>query len=271
MRLHDASRLGEVTSWYQERGPYAVRFARTEEDRERVQRLRFEVFARELGATVQGADRGLDVDPLDARADHLMVVERTSGECVGTYRLATLSQVGAQVGAQAGAQAGDAPGFYTCRIFDLNELDARVARDGVELGRACVAIQHRTRGVFQLLLRGIGAYLARSGKQFLFGCGSVPLKDPGQARMAIEEIEREGWLDVSLPVLPTPAYTPTFPDATSGARPEIPALLYVYCGIGARLASAPAYDPDFRTLDFFVLLDLERVEPRAYARYCDPR
>lgn len=245
--------------WLEQRGDYAIRFARTAEDRRLVQALRYEVFSRELGARVDGADRGLDIDPLDERADHLMVIDRSTGACVGSYRLVVQEQV------------VPGPGFYTQRIFDLGALDPGVLRDGVELGRACVDLRHRTRGVFQLLLRGIGAHLVRTGKRYLFGCGSVPLKEPGQSPRAIEDVEREGWIDHGLAVGPTEAYAIPTATCSTGARPELPALLYAYCAIGARLGPAPAWDADFGTLDFFVLLDLERVEPRTYARYCLPR
>lgn len=248
-----------LSAWSEDRGPYSIRFANSAEDRHQVQTLRFDVFSRELGATVEGADQELDRDPLDDCTDHLMVLDRESGECVGGYRLATLDQV------------GHVPGFYTQRIFDMTSLGHEVLKEGVELGRACVAIQHRTRGVFHLLLRGIGAYLLRKEKRFLFGCGSVPLKESGQAAATRALIENQGWLDPALGVAPTPRYVPDFSSPTNGAGPEIPALLYAYCAIGARLAPSPAYDPDFRTLDFFVLLDLERVNPRVYARYCLPR
>lgn len=254
-----AGAVTEAAEWREERGDYAIRLARSAEDRRRVQALRFEVFSRELGARVEGAERGLDIDPLDERADHLMVEDRASGACVGSYRLVTREQV------------IPGPGFYTERLFDLASIDPAIRRDGVELGRACVELRHRTRGVFQLLLRGIGAHLLRTRKRYLFGCGSVPLKEPGQAERAIEEVAREGWIDPALPVSPTPAYRLPRQTASSGACPALPALLHAYCAIGARLSGAPAWDADFRTLDFFVLLDLERVEPRTYARYCLPR
>jgi len=213
--------------WCEERGAYAVRFARNAADRRAVQALRYDVFARELGARVEGAEHGLDLDPLDERADHLMVLERATGACVGSYRLATAEQVGA-------------PGFYTERLFQLDRLPSAVRREGVELGRACVALGHRNRGVLQLLLRGIGAHLVETGKRFVFGCGSVGLEGEGQARQALAEIASEDWLDPSLDVTPTPAYRPSYPASSSGSRPEIPALLYAYCAIGARLACAPA-------------------------------
>jgi putative hemolysin len=256
---NEISTRGVLADFCEERGDYLVRFAHDDADRRSAQRLRYEVFAREMGARVEGAELGLDLDPLDEVADHLLVIERATGDCVGSYRLVTRAAL---------ASTDD---FYTRRIFDLSKLPDQHLEDGVELGRACVDLRHRTRGVLQLLLRGIGEYLVRTEKRFLFGCGSVPLKDPAQARLTISEIEKEGWFDPALKVGPTPDYQPRFPDSTTGASPEIPALLYAYCAIGARLAASPAYDADFGTLDFFVLLDLEAVHPRTYARYCGQR
>lgn len=250
---------GSPLAFAESRGRYRVRLAQTEADRWRVQRLRYAVFARELGATVEGAERGLDADPLDARVDHLLVVDEPSGECVGTYRLATLAQV------------GHAPGFYSRRQFDLARLDPKIEAEGVELGRACIALGHRNRGVLHLLLRGIGAYLVRSRKRFLFGCGSVLLKEPSEAEFVVRAIEREGWIDPTLEVAPTEAHR--LPASSGGAAigPDLPPLLHAYCAMGARLAARPAWDPHFRSLDFFVLLDRLAMDPRSAARYCGMR
>lgn len=243
--------------WTELRGPYGVRFARTPEDREAAQRLRFAVFSQELGAIVEGGERELDIDPIDEFADHLMVYEKSTDRCVGTYRLAISEQV------------DDVGGFYSSRIFDLGILTTPVLGQGIELGRACVDADHRTRNVFRLLLRGIGAYWAHSNKRYLFGCGSVPIDCPSHASAVVTLIDQEKWLDASIPVEPRSQYAPpqSQPSEPKDA-PDIPALLSAYCSLGARLAASPAYDPDFRTLDFFVLLDKENVNERAYARYC---
>lgn len=250
---------GERVDFSETRGRYRVRFARSAEDRLRVQRLRYAVFAQELGASVHGAERGLDADPLDALVDHLLVVDETADECVGTYRLATREQVGSE------------PGFYTRRQFDLTRLDPRIEAEGVELGRACIALRHRNRGVLHLLLRGIGAHWTGKRKRFLFGCGSVMLKGPAEAAFVLEAVEREGWIDPALEVEPTGAHRLPRSEGPAVVGPELPALLHAYCAMGARLAARPAWDPEFRSLDFFVLLDRQAMDPRSAARYCGAR
>ncbi|GAB3231691.1 hypothetical protein GCM10027452_43340 [Micromonospora halotolerans] len=51
------------------------------------QRLRHEVFASELGATLHPGAAGLDTDEFDAYCDHLVVLREGTDEVVGTYRL----------------------------------------------------------------------------------------------------------------------------------------------------------------------------------------
>jgi putative hemolysin len=50
------------------------------------------------------------------------------------------------------------------------------------------------------------------------------------------------------------------------ARPNVPPLLKGYLRLGAWVCGAPALDPDFDVADFYVLLSLDRVDPR-YLRH----
>src|SRR3712207_3964521 len=95
------------------------------------QRLRHDVFAAELGATLTGATPdGRDVDEFDDFCDHLIVRDDATGEVVGTYRMLT-----PQAAERAGRRYGDAE-------FDLSPL--RPLRDQlVEAGRSCVHPDHR--------------------------------------------------------------------------------------------------------------------------------
>ncbi len=66
---------------------YTLSIADNPSQVEAAQRLRHQVFAGELGATVSTDTAGLDRDIFDPYCDHLVVRQESSGEVVGTYRL----------------------------------------------------------------------------------------------------------------------------------------------------------------------------------------
>jgi putative hemolysin len=43
---------------------------------------------------------------------------------------------------------------------------------------------------------------------------------------------------------------------------KIPKLFATYLGIGARVCSTPAIDRRFKTIDFFVVLDIHQMDER---------
>ncbi|RPH58718.1 MAG: GNAT family N-acetyltransferase, partial [Burkholderiales bacterium] len=77
-------------------GPLEVLVARERTDIERALRLRYRVFAGELGAALDGAP-GIDRDVFDPYCEHLIVRDRETSEVVGTYRL-LLPERAAEVG-----------------------------------------------------------------------------------------------------------------------------------------------------------------------------
>ena len=107
------------------------------------QRLRHEVFATELGATLRPGAAGLDVDEFDEYCDHLIVREDAPATVVGTYRLLPPGRTGRR---------------YADGEFDLTAL--RPLRDQlVETGRSCVHPDHRSGAVVNLMWAGIARYL----------------------------------------------------------------------------------------------------------------
>ncbi|TBL30637.1 GNAT family N-acetyltransferase, partial [Verrucosispora sp. SN26_14.1] len=52
----------------------------------------------------------------------------------------------------------------------------------------------------------------------------------------------------------------------AGAAGLIPPLLRGYLRLGAQVCGEPGYDPDFGVADYYVLLDLDRMNPR-YRRH----
>ena len=109
-----------------------TRWAAAEADVREAQRLRYLVFAQEMGARLtptEGTPSGLDADHFDPYCDHLLVrvvgPDLSEGLLIGTYRVLT---------PLAAERAG---GFYTDTEFDLAPLHSLRSR-AVELGRSCV-------------------------------------------------------------------------------------------------------------------------------------
>ncbi len=243
-------------------GAYVTRFARTRGELDEVFRLRYEVFNRELGEGLALSDASeRDEDRFDAACHHLVVREQRSGDVVGTYRLMTHEL------------AARGPGFYSSREFDLAGIPNEVLRGGVELGRACIAKQHRGRRVLFHLWRGIGAYLVHNRKRFLFGCASVPTLNPVSLDALGVSLGRGGYVHPTLSVPPCADFEldkrglrPV--DLSSDSHPpEIPSLMRSYFSLGAKVCGGPALDREFGTADYWMLLDADRVDPDTYRRY----
>ncbi len=226
---------------------------------EAAQRLRYRVFAEELGAQLDTVKRGphvstvpadgIDVDDFDAYCDHLIVREDSTGEVVGTYRLLS-PQRAIWLGRR-----------YSDSEFDLSALT--VLRDQlVEAGRSCVHPDHRTGAVINLMWAGIAKYLDTFGYRYLAGCASVSLSDGGTQAAAVRDLAFRKHLSPPelrvKPHLPWAAPTPDQP----GTLTDVPSLLRGYLRLGAWVCGEPAYDPAFGCADFFVLLGIERVNPK---------
>lgn len=239
-------------------GSYQARFARDEQDVERIQRLRFEVFNRELGEGLAASwNNGLDVDPFDAHCHHLLVVHVESGAVVGTYRVQTWEMARAAIG------------FYSDGEFDLSELPEELLRRSVETGRACVDKDHRNGRVITLLWKGLASYIVHNRKSLIFGCCSLTSQDPHVARQTFEFLERGGFVHPQYHAAPRPGfvcYPPDFvPDVNVGVK--LPALFAAYLKLGSRIAGEPAIDREFKTIDFLALLDCDALEPNVRATF----
>jgi len=236
-------------------GPYLVRFARDPADLERVLRLRFEVFNRELGEGLSESWRtGLDRDRFDEVCHHLMLIDAASDTLVGTYRLQTAEQ------ARAGA------GLYCAGEFDLAPLAEIVAR-GVELGRACILREHRQGSALFALWRGLVAHLAWAEKRYFFGCCSLTSQDPRAGLALSRWLEQQGHRHAELCVAPHASHACTVPrERATEPWPTValPKLFGTYLRYGARVVSAPALDREFQTIDWLVLLDARALPARLW-------
>jgi len=229
--------------------------ARIARDRARVRealRLRHRVFAQELGAAAGESSARIDEDRFDAHCQHLVVRDVVSDRVVGTYRI---------LSPEAARRAG---GYYAQSAFDLSQLE--VLRDRmVEVGRACVHPDYRSRGVLLLLWSGLVRYLVDNGHDYVMGSASVSLADGGHAAASIyraasavhmspEDLRTRPFARVPLEAL------------NDQLEVEPPPLLKGYLDLGAWICGEPALDPGLHCADLPLLLPLARMRGR-YARH----
>jgi putative hemolysin len=227
---------------------YSIRIATGGAQVRAAQRLRHQVFAGELGASLHSTEPGLDADGFDALCDHLIIQEDNSGEVVGTYRMLPPNR---------------STRLYADGEFDLSGL-APLRPALVETGRSCVHPDHRTGAAINLMWAGIMRYMHLSGLRWVVGCASVPLADGGATAAGVWQLAQDRYL-------PPPAWRvrpldPWRSDVTVAGRVAVPPLLKGYLRLGAWICGEPAHDRDFGTADFFVLLSLDRIDPR-YTRH----
>jgi putative hemolysin len=231
---------------------YVVRFAENVEEVEAALKLRFEVFNLELG---EGLDEsfitGRDRDQFDATCQHLIVIEKARDQIVGTYRLRTLEM----------AQTSE--GFYSAGEFDLQLLPVEVLEQSVELGRACIARQHRDRQVLFLLWKALARYAVYEDKRFLFGCCSLKSQEPGEGQKLLGQLSDKGHMHSSFCVNPRRGFDcETNSSQTWPVEVKVPRLFRTYLSIGAKVCGSPAIDRRFKTIDFFVMFDLLKMSER---------
>lgn len=230
----------------------SVAWARHQDEVVEAQRLRYKVFAEEMGARLSTSSPELDIDMFDAYCDHLIVRDLATLKVVGTYRVLPPHQA-KRIGC-----------LYAESEFDLVRL-AHLKPKMVELGRSCVHRDYRTGSVIMALWGGLGEYLQRWGIESMLGCASVPINDGGHIAASLSRVFARDYLAPieyhAFPRLPLPVH-----ELNQDLEVEPPALIKGYLRLGARICGMPAWDPDFNVADFLTLLRVGDMNPR-YARH----
>ncbi|MES2613381.1 MAG: GNAT family N-acyltransferase [Pseudomonadota bacterium] len=234
------------------RGGVEVAWARHLDEVRQAQKLRYDVFAEEMGARLTTPVPGHDVDLFDDYCEHLLVRDAATQQVIGTYRVLTP------------AQARRVGSTYSDTEFDLTRLRTLRPRM-VELGRSCVHPDHRHGGVIMALWSALADFMVRNQLDTMIGCASIPMLHngviSGDAAASIWNQVRQTHLAPIeyhvLPRLPLP-----IEKLDGSVFVEPPALIKGYLRLGARVLGAPAWDPDFNTADLPMLMRLADLHPR---------
>lgn len=241
-------------------GSLEVRLAVTPAEIEAAQRLRFDIFYREMSAKAspEMEAAGRDFDDYDPICQHLLVVDTVQDKVIATYRLM-----------REDAAERSPKGFYTAGEYDISAmLKARKGQRLLELGRSCVLKAYRTGPTMQLLWRGLLVYLIKHDIDLMFGCASLPGTDPKALALELSylhhfhlapEHERVRALPdryVAMNVMPKEAI-----DEAEALR-ALPPLVKGYVRTGAKIGDGAVIDHQFGTTDVFIYFPVASVNPR---------
>ncbi len=247
-------------------GNLGLRIARTAEELDAAQALRYRVFYEELGAQpdAAAAARSRDSDRYDAVADHLLVVDHDLGDgldaVVGTYRL---------IRREAAETIGR---FYSADEYDISLIERFPGRV-LELGRSCVDSAYRGRAAMQLLWRGIAAYVFTHNIDLMFGCASLPGTDVDAlaAELTYLHAHHLAPADIRLRALPARYVDMRRMDVSEiDARQVLvglPPLIKGYLRLGGFVGDGAVVDHQFNTTDVAVVVQTDLVTGKYYRHF----
>lgn len=232
---------------------FTVRLAENDNEIEQCLRLRYRIFAREMGARLASAETGIDRDRFDEFCQHLMVFDHESGDVIATTRL-LISENAEKSGY-----------FYSETEFDLSLVLNKQGRF-LEVGRTCIDPDSRKGAVLAILWQGIAEIVTKQNVDYLMGCASISLSG-GDVYIysLLNQLRTEHLSPDDLRVRPlVPLRINTDIKITGDVL--MPTLLKGYLRQGAMICGEPHWDAEFNVADVFVLMPCEKMADR-YQRH----
>ena len=193
----------------------------------------------------------LDQDPFDPQMTHLVLLSAVDQQIVGTYRI------------QAASHALQHRGLYSAQEYDMAPLASHLDKT-LELGRACLAKEHRAMDALLTLWSGLGHFMNLHELHYLVGCCSITSTDPDDGWRALKTLRNKNYMHPELFLRALPGYRcgePSRVDAPDLGPPlKLPKLFRIYLLLGAHIISEPAIDREFGTVDFLTFMDGRQVK-----------
>lgn len=249
------------TELFYENNRFIVKTASTAKELEKVLKLRHDVYYKELLNCCHPLN--MDVDRFDFNSDHIIVINKKNDEVVGTYRIKS---------------SDFSDKFYSSTEFDIRPIK-NLNGTKIEIGRACVHADYRNLITISLLWKGILRYAQQKDAKWLFGCSSIKTTDPVKAVNIYKYLGKTRSAITPVTINPKRSFrVPNFKNymekyyKDSKNEPEhpekmLPALLKFYIHSGAQICGEPAYDKEFRCIDFMTLLNLDRVNAKLQKKF----
>lgn len=235
---------------------YEITLAKTDAELEKVFAFRYQIFHKELGYESDALHEQAvkDHDVYDPYCDHLILRNCTSNEIIGTYRFLQLKRL------------PKATPMYSETEFNLSKLHT-AKLNLVEIGRAAIHKDYRDGLAIQLLWIGLAKYIEQEDVEYYCGLTSLPQGTTVEVARDIYQycIEKNLILPEELRVTPNPENKIAGLDLQNNAintaqvKRQLPPLLRAYFSVGCYVGGEPALDVVFDVIDFFTLMDRDKL------------
>ena len=238
-------------------GSFIVKLASTEEEMKQLYKLRYEELLLYYNENNEN-DEHTFTDQYDHICDHLICYDKVNQEVAGTYRLVLQEHI------------KDIGSFITESEYDISKLKSEKL---LELGRAVVSGKYRNGAAIIMLWRGLVRYAQTNNIKYMFGTGSFQGVNPLDYSQALSYIYYD---HLSPQEVRVRARLDSRSDMNLIKREDIdlrevkkqmPALIKGYIKIGATFGEDVFIDKPFNSVDVFVLLDIEKVNPQIIKRF----
>lgn len=246
---------------------YKVRLAQTSVDLQAAQRLRYRVFVKELGATVSDACHELEqeFDAYDDICEHLLLIDIESNQIVGVYRLLCQD-----------SNVSQKQNFYSATEYDLAVL-IHSGKKLLELGRSCIAPEHRKGGALQFMWMALGAYVMKHNVDLMFGTASFKGTDTNEIAQPLSclhyffmaqetlcpKVRFVQGQSIDMNILPQSDVQRTV------AMRDMPALIKGYLRLGGKVGEGAFIDHAFNTTDVLILTQTDQIAEKYMRMYGD--
>jgi putative hemolysin len=237
--------------------PFTVKLAETDAEMHAVQRLRYDVFVRELGGggPLVDHEEKLERDRFDPYFDHMILTHSASAQVIGVYRLLR------------GCRANAAGGFYSESEYDLTPLKSS-GRRLLELGRSCLHRDFRGGTAMHCLWGGLADYVAQHRIEILFGVASFHGTDIAALAQPLSMLHHRHLAPPKLRVRALPQSFQRMDLVEEdhldrrAAMVAVPSLIKAYLRLGGYVGEGAFVDHTFNTTDVCLVMDTARLNAR---------
>ena len=208
-----------------------------------VQRFRATQFAHQFGISFED---GLDQDLYDFGCEHAVLREKWSGEIVAYTRLKLFQ----------GHEIGQS---YSAQEFEIVPHLSHIP-NVVEIGRTCVHPKFRSGKALSMLWMNLAPKVLWSMRaKYLMGCVSIHLDDNlARAYYTHRQIQQLAEHQ-SINIRSKCAFEPERPEYSFPHDERMPKLFRTYLEMQSKLSKQAFYDEQFKCLDYFVFLEVNKI------------